>query len=380
MKTKSFLSLCSLAGFIVLTFVGLDSCKKTDEDINIHDSTFSQKVEVILQNQITQNDVAGIAMYTKNTKGAEAWVAAGLADIDNNIPVKNDTKFRVASISKSILAVVVLQLMEEENFAIEDKFSDYLPDSLVSLFPYGNDITIFQLLGHTSGLYDFEDEQFIGMLLENTTYHWTPWELLEYSVEADSAVFFPPGTEYHYSNTNYIILGLLVEKVSGISMEMNIRNRIFTPLNLSNSYCGGLEVVPQDNYAVGYVPTPLGEPFTVTDQTLPLYFEWGHGEIISTVYELSLFFEALSKNELFQHQSTLDAMLNWSKLSQNTYGLGISNFPLNLGYGHDGSTAGFYSFATINPDDGAVIIFCFNQYSTTIMDAVISDISEIINN
>nr|NQU92795.1 beta-lactamase family protein [Bacteroidota bacterium] len=351
------------------------SCKKKDNDpAPLPDSTFTQKVEKILQDQIVQHGVAGATLYARDTKGNEAWISGGLANLDDNTPMNREIKMRIASVSKTFLAVVVLQLMEEGAFAFADKFSDYLPDSLTALFPFGTDITIFQLLGHTSGLYDFEDEQFVGMLLEDPSYHWTPWELLIHASTADSAVFFPPGTEYHYSNTNYIVLGLLVEKVTGLSLQQNIRNRILTPLNLSNTYSGGLEVVPQDNYAVGYFPLPDGSLMPITDQTIPLYFEWAHGQMISTVHDLWLFFDALFKMEIYQQQSTLDAMLTMSPLSGYTYGLGINKFPQQLGYGHAGDTAGFYTFATINPETGAAIILCFNQYSETFTNAIVTPV------
>ncbi|MBL7138253.1 MAG: beta-lactamase family protein [Bacteroidales bacterium] len=374
----------SLTIFVIsISLMGIllaPACKKKNNDPQpLPDSTLVQKVDKILQDQIALHGVAGATLFVRDTKGNEAWTSGGLANIKKDISMNRETKMRIASVSKTFLAVVVLQLMEEGTFTLNDKFSDYLPDSVAALFPYGTEVTIFQLLGHTSGLYDFEDEQFVGMLLEDPSYHWTPWELLVHASTADSAVFFPPSTEYHYSNTNYIILGLLVEKVTGISMQQNIRSRILTPLNLSNTFSGGLEVVPQDNYAVGYFPLPDGAMMLITDQSLPLYFEWGHGQMISTVHDLWLFFNALSKKELFQQQSTLDAMLTWSPLSGGSYGLGISKFSQQLGYGHDGDTAGFYTFAAINPVTGTAIILCFNQYSETFMGAVVGAVYQIIS-
>jgi len=378
-QLQNFLLIGLMASVILIFSIILGGCKKESNDPQpIPDSTFVQKVDKILTEQIALNEVAGVAMFARDTEGDEAWTSAGLANIENQTAMDRETKFRIASISKTFLAVVVLQLMEEGNFALDDKFSEYLPDSIATLFPYGNDITIFQLLGHTSGLYDFEDMQFIGMLLGDPHHHWTPWELLIHSATADSAEFFPPGTEYHYSNTNYIVLGLLVEKETGMSMQENIRTRILIPLGMSNTFSGGLEVVPQENYATGYQALPDGSTMVITDEILPVYFEWGHGHMISTVHDLWLFFDAISKKQLYQQQSTLDAMLTFSPLSGCGYGLGIANFDY-LGYGHNGSTLGFLSMATINPENGTAIIFCFNQFSETFLSAVVNDVYQIID-
>ena len=353
-----FLISISLIGILLAP-----ACKKKKNDPDPpSDSTFVQKVDKILEDYIAGDLAEGIVMYTRNTNGDLYWDGVGLADVEGNIPMNKDIKIRIASISKTFLAVVVLQLMEEGAFILDDKFSTFLPDSVTALFPYGFEITIYQLLSHTSGMYDFEDMQFIGMLLENTQYHWTPWELLVHTSTADSAVFFPPDTKYHYSNSNYILLGLIVEAVTGNSMESNIRSRVLDPLNLKNTYSWG-EEIPQTNYSVGYMTIPGGPTIPITDQTLPMWFEWAHGQMVSNVEDLYLFFDALSKNELFQNQSTLDTMLAWSALSDYSYGLGISRWNFVLGYGHDGATLGFSSFATIDPQTGAVIIFGTNDFS-----------------
>lgn len=347
--------------YILATLFSETSCKK-NESVPLPDSTYSERIEALLIEKLSENDVPGVAVYSVNKTGDEAWLAVGSADMENNIPMLKDTKFRVASISKSFLAVVVMQLMEEGKLSLEDHFANYLPDSIVSLFPYGDQITITQLLSHTSGLYDFEDDEFVGILFSNPMHHWTPFELLQHSSSAVEAEFQIPGTSYSYSNTNYIILGLLVEELTNKSMQTNIRERILNPLNLENTFCGGLENVPQQNYAIGYMPTPDGNVMPITDELLPLYFEWAHGEIISTVYDLYIFFTALANNQLLQHQSSLQSMVDWSELSGNSYGLGISNYG-EPGWGHDGSTAGFISFASINPETGSAAIFCYNKYS-----------------
>ncbi len=362
----------------VLLSIFIFSCKDDVDEIIEPVNTFENQVKEILDSVVIKEDVAGAALFAINNTGEEAWLASGLKNKETNEPLGKETKFRIASISKTFLAVTILQLMEEEELTMDTKYADILPDSVVELFPYGNEITVYQLLSHTSGLYDFEDDQFVDILFQNLLYQWTPWELMNHALNADSAVFFPPNTEYHYSNTNYILLGLIVEALTDKSLEQNIRERIIAPLSLNNTYSWE-EAVSWENCATGYMAYGAGNMFVVNDQTLPLYFEWGHGQMVSTVYDLSLFFRALTNGKLFQYQETYNLMTDWTTLSGQTYGLGIDNLSGELGVGHDGSTGGNYSFASINPQTGAMIMLCFNQSSDTFMGAAINPIYKIIN-
>ncbi len=240
-----------------------------------------------------------------------------------------NTKMRIASISKTFLATVVLQLWEEKLLSIDHNMNNYLHDSIVSKFPYGDEVTIRQLLNHSSGIPDFEDTTFIMMLLTDPHQPWTPYELINYTVSSQSSHFEEPGFIFHYSNTNYILLGLITESVTGKSMEQNIRDRILTPLNLSNTFSWS-EGVPQQNYAKGYMPFINNTVLTIDDQTLPMYFEWAHGQMISTAEDLYIFFKALVSGDLYIEESTLQAMLAFTPLSGFSYGLGIISQSIGL--------------------------------------------------
>ena len=355
----------------------LTSCKKDDDEKT---NVFENEISEILNEAVNQTGIAGAAIYSVNTEGDVAWLADGLMNTESNIAMQKDTKFRIASISKTFLATVVLQLMEEGDISLDQSYSNYLPDSVVNLFPYDGQATIKQLLNHTSGIYDFEDDQFVEILFSNPLKQWTPWELLKYASTADSAVFYPPGTKYGYSNTNYILLGLIVEALTNKSMEQNIRDRVITPLNLVNTFSWE-EGVPENNYATGYMPLPDGSLMIVNDQTIPLYFEWGHGQMISTVKNLYAFYNALFQCNLFNNISTLELMETGSPLSENnSSGLGLHLYHNEFGFGHSGSTAGFLSVATVNPQTGTALILCYNQYNDDFMGIVASGYLDIVFN
>jgi len=356
---------CVLAALFVILFNGC--CEKTSGP-NIPDSTFTQKVEKILNDNLALYEVNGVTAFVRNTDGEICNIGAGLADVENDIPMLADTKMRIASISKTFLATVVLQLWEEGMLEIDNLMSQYLPDSTVALFPYGDQVTLRQLLNHTSGIYDFEDEEFIYILFSDPLYPWTPFELLYYAAHATESFHYQPGTLFSYSNTNYILLGLIVESVTGISMEQNIRDRILDPLNLENTYSGN-EGIPQDNYSKGYQPLDETTIYVVSDQTLPLYFEWAHGQMVSSSEDLWTFLNALLIGDLFDEQATLNAMLAFIPISNFSYGLGILNFGEEIGFGHTGGTLGFFSYAMINPTTGTALILIYNTYNTEFMGA-----------
>ncbi len=373
MKTRSFILFFVLFGIGFLTVVSQYSCNKKTDTVIIPDSTYSEKLVAALRVVIADNNVPGATVYIQNSEGEVCNAGLGLADVENTIAMRADTKVRVASISKTFLATVVLQLWEENKLDIDHLMSQYLPDSIVGMFPYGNDVTLRQLLNMTSGIYDFEDMEFIYMLLDDPLYPWTPYELLYHAVHSSSSQHEEPGIEFHYTNTNYILLAMIVEEVTNISMEQNIRNRVLTPLNLNNTYCGS-ENIPQENYAKGYQQLDETNIFIASDQTLSLNFEWAHGQIVSTVQDLNVFFNALMDCELYAEKATLNAMNAFTPLSDYGYGLGLDNLKILNSVGHNGSTVGFISFAYINPDDNSAIIFSCNSGNMEIMNAMLKEI------
>lgn len=368
--------------FILLgLLVVVSSCKK-DDDNSVNQ--FTNDINTIITEKVIDAGHSGIAVYAKDLDGNEAWLGVGTMDLETQGNMDRDAKFRIASVSKSFLATVILQLIEESKLGLDNPYGNYLSDSITNLFPFGGEATLKQLLNHTSGIYDFEDEQFTMMLLTDLQHHWTPWELLNYTVTAEAAEFKAPGTEYSYSNTNYILLGLIVEAVTGKTMEENITDRIIHPLNLNNTV-SWQEGVSLDNCVVGKIILPDGNTLPISDEVLPLYFEWGHGQMVSTVHDMYVFFNALGTGQMFEKSETLTTMLTGTPLSENeSRGLGMHLYHNQYGFGHSGSTAGFVTSVMINPETGFVSIVCFNEYdlineeNNNYMSEVLISINELI--
>lgn len=173
----------------------------------------------------------------------------GYADFDHKILNTPDTRFRIASLTKAFTALLIMQLVEEDKIALDDCISDYL-----DYFPEsrGDLITIHQLLCHTSGLPDYTT--FPGFLRNNSDRYYSTEELIK--VFADSTLEFVPGTVSRYSNSGYIVLGAIIEKVTGKSYADVLKERIFKPLEMNNSGYNDLDA-DIENQALGYYRGPF---------------------------------------------------------------------------------------------------------------------------
>lgn len=263
-----------------------------------------------------------------------------------------DNQFKIASITKTMTATVILQLQEEKKLNIDDYIAGYLNDiQFVKLdelhyyksIPYANTITIRQLLQHKSGLADiFTDASFRFYLNEylHKKQEWNPEKLINqyYKYGLNKAAHFVPDSGYYYSDVNYFLLGLVIEKISGKTLAQQFRSRIFEPLKMKNTYFEYYEKA-QGNGKI--VHSFLGKR-DITE-TLNTSYDWAGGGIVSTTTDLSLFLKALFGGKLYKNDLTLKAMttmlphtLKSGKVS--FYGLGIYQYNFNgdIYYGHGG--------------------------------------------
>lgn len=294
--------------------------------------------------------------------------AAGLAD-GLSEPMTPDHKFKIASISKTFTAVVVLQMVEEGLLNLDDKLDRFFAASPVvrldSLHiyegvPYGPQITIEHLLRHTSGLncYLAGDPRFIEYIIENPLTQWTPAMMLGkyYEYHLNRKAFFPPGESWQYTDTDYLLLSMIIQGVTGSTLHAEYRRRILDPLGLDDTYLEFYEVPRGDS--------PLSHAFY---GSMDLYdnvntsFEWGGGGIVSTCEDLNVFFRALLKGELFEEDRTLDLMLAATEREDHwNYGFGIRKMIINgrAFYGHPGA---YNCDAYYCPEEDVSICLTINQ-------------------
>lgn len=283
-----------------------------------------------------------------------AWFGASGTNLKTNTPIEPRDRFQIGSITKTFVATTVLQLVEAGKLRLEDTLNQRLPQEVASLIPKG-EITIRQLLNHTSGIPDY-----LRILLNdgvNLFREWQPAELVE--LIAGQSLHFTPGSSWQYSNTNYILLGMIVENVTGDAIANQIRTRILEPLDLDNTFVADTEAVP-GGFVSGY--WDINEDGKLDDTSfISLSLVGTAGGMVSNTEDLVDFSQALFAGDLLAPAS-LDQMLTFvdtvNSRSFSGYGLGVArlNTPDELIYGHSGLTLGYRANMWYVPEDELVYV------------------------
>ncbi|KAA1425554.1 beta-lactamase family protein [Mumia zhuanghuii] len=306
-------------------------------------------------------DAGAVGVLAQVRHGRAVWKStSGVSAIGGHRPVSPQSRYRAGSITKTFLSTVVLQLVAEGRIGLDDPVEDWLPGTI----PGGDEIAVRHLLGHTSGLADYRrtlslppSQQFIA----NRWRTWTAAELVQRAA-ALPRDFDPPGSRFAYSNTNYTLLGMIVEAATGRSYGHEITERLIRPLHLTRTSMPGTNPSILGPSLRGYAPLqpdPTSDRLVLVDFTAvnPSLFGAG-GELISTNADLERFFSALLGGRLLTPE-LLDAMLTPS-VTGGRYGLGLTWRETACGvrvYGHDGDVVSYqaYSFTTLDQQHRATI-------------------------
>jgi D-alanyl-D-alanine carboxypeptidase len=277
--------------------------------------------------------------------------ASGVAEVGTTRAVPVHGRFRIGSITKTFVAAVVLQLVAEGRLRLDDTVEAWLP----GVVPDGDRITVRQLLNHTSGLYDFKNTLIVPPNPEFLGYRsrtWTAAEQIQRAV-ANPPTFEPPGSAYKYSNTNYLVLGEIIQKVTGQSYGEEIERRLIQPLRLRHTAVPGTSPWIRGPHPHGYVPIVQNGELQLVDFTEmnPSLFGAG-GEIISTTADLNRFFNALLSGRLLPPH-LLDEMKTPGIEGGKKYGLGLAWRDTSCGirvYGNDGDALAYQSWSFSTQD------------------------------
>jgi CubicO group peptidase (beta-lactamase class C family) len=300
-----------------------------------------------------QPDVPGASVMV--IRGGKILLAKsyGLADVEAKTPCAPDTDFRLASVTKQFTAMAVMILADEGKLSLDDPITKFFPE-----FPgYGKDITVRHLLNHTSGLPDYED-----LIPEQTSIPVLDINVLRL-VEQQSKTYFPPGTQFRYSNTGFALLALIVEKVSGRTFASFLDRKIFTPLKMTRTlaYEQGLSVVP--NRAYGY--SQKDGTFSRTDQSLTSSV-LGDGGIYSSVNDLFKWDQALYTTKLVSRKMLKEAFTPGKATRHGKdldYGFGwfLSDYRGLREIAHSGETRGFRTQIVRLPEKKFTVIILTNR-------------------
>ncbi|MCC2357590.1 serine hydrolase domain-containing protein [Bacillus paranthracis] len=349
MKTRSKIICASLALLIAgssLLYITPASIVKAESSQNISSSlqTSTQSDRAPVKKAIRDALQLGYPGILANiSKSGKTWsYTAGVADVRTKKPMKADFHFRIGSVTKTFIATVLLQLCGENRLNLDDSIEKWLPGVIQGNGYDGNQITIRQILNHTSGIAEYMNSKDFDIMDTKKSYTAEEFVKMGISLPPD----FAPGKGWSYSNTGYVLLGILIEKVTGNSYAEEVENRIIEPLDLSNTFLpGNSSVIPGTKHARGYIQ--LDGASELKDVT---YINPGSsdGDMISNADDLNKFFSYLLSGKLLKEQQ-LKHMLTTVPTDREGagYGLGIVEFKLPNGvsvWGHRGSVLGFSTF------------------------------------
>ncbi len=298
----------------------------------------------LLQQLLDAMHAAGMpGVFAQVRDGSRTWnLAAGVADVDTGRPVRPHFQHRVGSIEKTFVATTILQLAGEHRVRLDAPIGRYLPDVLPGRL--SRQVSVRMLLNHTSGLADYEDVLLSGnQAIERLQFRtFTPRELI--AIGLSRPLTNAPGERWSYSNTNYIIAGLLIERLTGRPYAREISRRILRPLGLRHTYFPGTNPYIRGPHMAAYVPWPDG---TLRDfSVFNMSWAWAAGEMISTAADLNRFYRALLTGRLLgpallaQMQTTVAVDPGMPEAAG--YGLGIAWLATPCGrfWGHGGGVVG----------------------------------------
>ena len=300
---------------------------------------------------------AALAAVT-DSKGESAGVAVGKGSLETGQAPPMDGEVRVGSNTKTFVAVVVMQLVQEGKVGLDEPIETYLPGLIKGEGIDGSKITVRQLLQHTSGLPEYTDTTpGSGDIFQVKDHYIPPRDLLGTALGKPAA--FEPGTQWKYTNTNYIVLGMLVERVSQRPVGEQIDQRIVKKLGLSHTYFpapGDRSI--KGTHPQGYHLNGEGKLEDITE--MDPAWGWAAGAMVSTPSELNTFFQAVFDGRLLT-QSSIDEMKKGVDTDKAgvVYGLGLIGRSLSCGgtaWGHGGDIAGYHTRGGVGPDGTAVTV------------------------
>ena len=299
------------------------------------------------------------------------WVgASGQADIASKVPMKTCNISRAGSTVKTFTATSILLLAEDGKLSLDDKASDYLSAELVRKLKNSEQASIRQLLNHTSGIYNYiQDAKFQTASLNDLTRVWQPEDLLSYAYGRDA--YFAVGSGCQYSNTNYILLGMIIEKVSGLHFSVFFKQRIFDPFGLSFTSFNINDPVPK-GLARGYIDIYSNGEITETTYFSGWDYYTADGGLIANPQDLVKFMKLLHNGKIISNQSLNEMqrvvpLPDEAEFFKTSCGLGIFRTDTDYGaaYFHSGDAIGYYASMMYFPETGVTIAWQTNgNYGT----------------
>ena len=323
----------------------------------------TQDMEHLVTDLVSSNKlIKNCVLYVARGDGSFTWSgAAGIANQAGRIPMTKDTPIYLASITKIYVATIIMKLYEQNSIHLDDKISKYLPQELIQGLnvyqghDYSGEITIEQLLAHTSGIPDYygekgKDGKTLFEIFKNDQHRrWTVEDQVA-RVRNDLASRSMPGQTASYSDTNYQLLGKIIESITSKPLQNVLSEMLFIPLNLKHTWLTGDQSV-QERSIVADVFS--GEENITNMRSNSFY--WADGGIVSTVEDEVIFLKALKEGRIIK-PATLEMMHHWNPIQNSgpfEYGFGTMEIKVLPApdilpvWGHSGSTGSFLYYSPV---------------------------------
>ena len=333
------------------------------------------KIDSLFKKEVQRKNVHNAFLTVYSDKLDMEWNYVG-GNFSDGTPVSVKNPFLSTSIAKTFTATLIMQLQEAGKLDVDDRLAEYLSFDIIDGIhvykgvDYSTEIRIKQLLQHTSGIPDyFEDAPksgptFMELLFADTDKIWTPKETIDFA-KSKLTPHFPPGKGYHYSDTEYVLLGLLIEELTGKKLHAVLFEKIIEPLKMEHTYMN-LHSKPIDTTTTGAVAEFYVDDIEV-GHFRSLSADWGGGGLVTTSKDLLKFHKGLNEGTLLS-KGSLRQMQKWTNESFGLkYGYGLRKFELKKLYpvlhrytliGHSGSSGAFMYYC---PEMDVYLTGTFNQ-------------------
>ena len=248
----------------------------------------NSQLQTVLDEAVEDLDIPGVVMYISGPQGT--WIgASGYSDLESETLMQPDDKLALASASKTFVGVAILKLVEQGQLNLDESIDNYLPKDISRNIRYSNEITVRQLLNHSSGIIDYLDDNFAEITEGRSRSQ--PWKAREVIKLIYGEPQAKPGKKHDYSNSNYIVLEVIVEEKTGKSLAEVIRKEILNPIGLKNTFTE-LRERKSTSIVTGY--SDINEDGTLTSHTgLNEGNGLGDGGLISNATDTAKFIDAL---------------------------------------------------------------------------------------
>ncbi|TVR40954.1 MAG: serine hydrolase [Cryomorphaceae bacterium] len=316
-----------------------------------------QNLHAYLEALTEQEKFSGVVLVHKNEENV-FHRSYGLADRERVSPMQTDHAFRIGSVTKSFTALLIAREVEKGKLSLETTVADFIPD-----YPRGDEINLVHLLSHTSGIANY-----FAMLNEELYESHQPSNLIDYSRSHD--LLFEPGEGWDYSNTNYAILGYMLERLHNKPYDTILKEQIFTPCNMHNS---GIDESEVSGMARGYETGKTGE--LELSELVHHSVSYAAGNIISNTEDMLRFSKALANDKLISKES----FATFTTPVKNGYALGFMSHH-NHGHpyiGHNGGNHGYQANWKYFPNENMHVVILCNSYSAPFGD-IVATVADIL--